>query len=669
LLDLLFPGDPAQCYARLMCWLLQPAAEHGLGDDLLASLLECLEESEIDWPAADLADASTWLGATERRTGDRWEICLWARGKKLILVQEIFGKTDRVALTPYCQQNVPVVGLGLTKESFSSSARSVIPVWTYQDVLEALGDASATNGHTHLVVEFREHLRALLEAAQADAAPPPAAEDPKPAPSKAKVLAQADARARADALARAQARAHADALAHAEALARAEARAAEDAAEAAEPTVHETPRQKKPRAETALSEKPAPVKRKAKKKTKGSTGRGVRILKKQMDRLVEASEAEEAPVAIGDETTSLMAEMILSDDGRRAYMMGEVLGVGGQGRVFEAAISGDQDFEGFARPVERAVLKMGHADCQDALEREKKIYSKPDRGIIKLLDAGKTKRRSYLILERLHSHPYERFAVRVGRVDLATAIDTFVNLLDILKGIHSPKGRDMVLCDIKPDNIMLRLSSSEDTIEEADYLRRLATGSYEPVFIDVGCAQSVSELRKLQGRLLELIGTPLYLPPEAIPELKDGEFVPGFYSSKTDVYSLTLSFYEHLTGERPYAHRGLFQLRGEDHLREVFAFKRDTVNPINVEKLRKMFGTPLADEFQKILYAGLHADPDKRDTVLTLLQRTKEAFNVTERVKDDTGRYFYDVCRGLRFWQQRFPRIKSEKNFYSSPRV
>ena len=45
---------------------------------------------------------------------------------------------------------------------------------------------------------------------------------------------------------------------------------------------------------------------------------------------------------------------------------------------------------------------------------------------------------------------------------------------------------------------MLRMSSFEGKLEEADYLRRLASGAYEPVFIDVGCAQNRLDLQKLQ---------------------------------------------------------------------------------------------------------------------------------------------------------------------------
>jgi serine/threonine-protein kinase len=355
--------------------------------------------------------------------------------------------------------------------------------------------------------------------------------------------------------------------------------------------------------------------------------------------------------------------MVLSEDGMRAYQLVRKLGRGGQGIVHLVRVLGDQTYEGFANPVEEAAIKT--AKHSESLERERSVYEHGHQGMVKLLDSGKIKgKHAYIVLERLYLHPFNLFSNAKKRmnVDVATAVDTFVNLLEILNGLHMRREMPIVLCDIKPDNIMTRMSNKGGTPTLQEYLRRISAGAYEPVFMDMGCAQQRDALRAKGGCLDELIGTPIYLPPESIPVIAK-DFLPGIYSPKTDVYALTLSLYEYLTGERPYNATGIYRMTGREALFKVLEMKRKKVPPTDSEVLTNVLGSE-SRVFRKILDMGLHPDPDKRASAISLLEECKRTFKVKQNYVKIVGDYHYDEAKGLRLMQERYPRIDPAKNRY-----
>jgi serine/threonine protein kinase len=386
-----------------------------------------------------------------------------------------------------------------------------------------------------------------------------------------------------------------------------------------------------------------------------------------------ADEPLEAVIAAADSAARTSEDrVLLSDDGARAYRLLRELGRGGQGVVYEVEVVGDQHFTSFDHPVARAALKVSRND--EALLRERKAYEALQRpGVIKLLDRGSIQGRDqphpYLVLERLYPHPFQLFGDGATRIpcDLATAVDTFVNLLDALHGLHYRREGGLVLCDVKPENIMLRTSNRDGTPSLGEYLRRIASGAYEPVFMDMGCAQDREKLRRDKGHLEDLIGTPLYLPPEALPYI-DEEFVPGSYSDKTDVYALCLTFYEYLTGERPYAAKGLWSsTHGGQVLAELLALKASRESPIDPGAVEARTGAD-AHLFLELLQAGLHPDPDARKGALGLLERAKAAFKVKQRYVRQIGEYRYDQAKGVRLAQERYPAIHPVENVYVEAR-
>ncbi len=371
----------------------------------------------------------------------------------------------------------------------------------------------------------------------------------------------------------------------------------------------------------------------------------------------------------GDEAPDLdddAPEMLLSDDMSRAYQVERLLGEGAQGQVFAVAIVGDQAFEGYQGPVERAVVKLAkNAAGGEALRQEEAIYAQPDRRVVRSLDAGALQDgRRYLVLEMLQPTPSVRFSGEGARVDPASACEIFVNLLDALKTLHFRRSLPLVLCDLKPENVMLRMAGAAADLSDDEYLERLAEGRYEVVFTDLGVAQQRETLLAAEGRVSALIGSPLYLPPESVPTFAGAEFVPGLYSTKTDVYALTLSFYVMLTGHRPYARRGLYQLSGADQLRELLDFKREGVPPHDRKRIHRDLGSA-APPVLALLDAGLEADPERRATADTLLRIARQELRLEERAQA-TGDYCYDdPANRLRLRQRHFPPLSAARAFYA----
>ena len=129
---------------------------------------------------------------------------------------------------------------------------------------------------------------------------------------------------------------------------------------------------------------------------------------------------------------------------------------------------GDQEFEGFDYPVLVAMVKMGSSPQMLAT-----LLEQQDARLTGLLDSGLYQgERPFLVLEKLQPSPYERFGRR--GVDPATALDIYINLLESLKGLHFRRSTPLVLCDIRPEGLMLRMPTEDGSIGDRAYLERLA---------------------------------------------------------------------------------------------------------------------------------------------------------------------------------------------------
>jgi len=402
---------------------------------------------------------------------------------------------------------------------------------------------------------------------------------------------------------------------------------------------------------------------------------------------------------------------------RTVYEIMGQRGEGAQAFVMDVKIVGNQKFAGYKNKITHAVLKIPKRSKNPqtyrdtytelstiaALENEQRNYQNTPFGIAKMLDYGTFKinptenpetemTMPFIVLEELQQNPRQiadqmrktaaelqkkprlsekeklhleeliTFAPEYDQLmDVPTSIEIFANLLGGLKYIHR---KGLVLIDIKPDNIMFRMKPFEGKTRQErlnEYVRRIATGAYEPVFVDLGCAQNRGKLYLKNGDLAEIIGTPLYLPPEAIKlvtnkETEKLEMKPGHYSPATDVWALTLVFNYFLTGEEPYHGR----LDPNDLLEVYHTVSEQGMKgssgagslPISFESLDKL-NTPgwAKDELKKIFSKLLVRAHDLRpDPGFIIEEMLMTPFKLRERFPKKVQRS-YDDGKGSWYYQ------------------
>ncbi|MBL4849740.1 MAG: protein kinase [Planctomycetes bacterium] len=345
--------------------------------------------------------------------------------------------------------------------------------------------------------------------------------------------------------------------------------------------------------------------------------------------------------------------MVLSGDMSRAYQFGTARGQVGAGKIYDVTIQGDGEFAGFERPVTRGSIKVCFG--KTALRREQRFYATPDPGYPHMIDKGLINDvNRYLVFEPLEAHPAQRLVESGsgGRIDPALAVDTYLNLFASLLRFHKlPDGGAFLLCGIEPQSIRLRMpSSDEDGLSDAEYLERLVEGRWTPIFTDLSQAQ---RLNLLAGcRRVER--SAVFLAPEALPSAGERGVVTGTYSPKSDVYALSLVFYSHLTGDRPYEREGIYELEPREAFRQLMNLKDRGVSPISDGKLLEV-GTG-ARMLVKLLRAATDADPAKRPNAQALFEKCCDVFGAKPGDQRSLEDYVYDdMKRGLALRQTYFP--------------
>jgi len=321
------------------------------------------------------------------------------------------------------------------------------------------------------------------------------------------------------------------------------------------------------------------------------------------------------------------------------------------GSTYLAAVQGDATIHGlYAEPLPVAVVRLYRPERAEELAWEGRVLAPRSRAVPCLFDEGVTDAGTpWLAQERLFPHPWRRY----GKVDPATAVDTFVNGLEVLRDLHLDKQEPVILGGIHPDAVRLRLGGPLQ--DEADYLGRLFAGAWEPVFANLRHAKNRKALRKIDYEVPDLVGHPIYLPPESIPEVGPDGLQPARVTAKTDVYALTLCFYEFLTGDRPYTRSELYEAQGEARLQALLELKYKRVSPIDANLIHERFDAKQAQTVLEILRAGLQPDPADRASTQVLGALCKKRLAVSESYgRDVLAAYRFDAGHGLRLRQDLF---------------
>ena len=142
--------------------------------------------------------------------------------------------------------------------------------------------------------------------------------------------------------------------------------------------------------------------------------------------------------------------------------------------------------------------------------------------IRQVIDFHEEKNLMAIIMEYLDGQDLDTCIEQYGAVSLKQAIDWFKQILPAFSYTHE---QDIVHRDVKPSNLFL-----------------LKNGSIK--VLDFGIAKIIDSNLSLTGTASKM-GTPMYMSPEQIQTPKEVDY-------RTDIYSLGVTLYVLLTGQKPY---------------------------------------------------------------------------------------------------------------------
>jgi eukaryotic-like serine/threonine-protein kinase len=284
------------------------------------------------------------------------------------------------------------------------------------------------------------------------------------------------------------------------------------------------------------------------------------------------------------------------------YTLEQKIGEGGMGEIFRARHAM------LRRPT--AIKVMTGDGSEAALRRFEKEVQLTARlthpNTISIYDYGRTPDgRFYYAMELLDGLTLEELVARSGPQPPARVIHVLLQVCGALREAH---GVGLIHRDIKPANIYL-----------------CARGGVQDVVkvLDFGLVREFRSDGSVTGSNLDiLVGTPLYLSPEAI-------LTPAQLDSRADIYALGALAYVLLTGTPPFAGRTLVELCGH-HLHSI-------------PELPSARGIHVPDGLERVVMACLAKDP---------AARPQSAFEVSQRLRQCTDAGQWGEAEAERWWSE-----------------
>ena len=311
----------------------------------------------------------------------------------------------------------------------------------------------------------------------------------------------------------------------------------------------------------------------------------------------------------GDEgwLDQLREETELHEGGPPGFVLEDLLGRGGMAEVYLAHRTGPM---GFSRKVVVKCIRpdiLGESLSVERFIREASLAAQLHHpNIVEVIDLITQNDMYYIVMEYLHGMHLGKIAQKLNkmRVRCPPGVVGFVGkgVASALSYAHNFTGRDgkvhrLVHRDISPENVMV-------------------TYAGHAKLVDFGVAKDLDALNSLtQGD--QVIGKPLYLPPEAL----DGSKA----TPARDIYSLGITLWVALSGRPPFATDG-----GPEGLAKL-------MNAILHEEIPtfQSVGIEVPEELETIVRGALNKDPDKRPTA-EQIQQQLDNFIEHERVTSDT---------------------------------
>ncbi len=212
------------------------------------------------------------------------------------------------------------------------------------------------------------------------------------------------------------------------------------------------------------------------------------------------------------------------------YELVRLLGRGGMGAVYEGRTA---DGDAFAVKLIRPEIQLYRGeDAARRFVREAKAAEQIDSPYVaRVIDAGADDERGFpfLVMELLCGKDLARLIADEGPLEPAGVVPLFVQACEGLTAAHA---RGIIHRDIKPANI---------------FVQEIEGGYVRAKLCDFGIAKQLA--RGEEGGDLtqsaDVLGSPMYMSPEQARNAKRVDH-------RTDVFSLGVSLYEALTGQRPW---------------------------------------------------------------------------------------------------------------------
>lgn len=211
---------------------------------------------------------------------------------------------------------------------------------------------------------------------------------------------------------------------------------------------------------------------------------------------------------------------------QKHYDVVECVAEGGMGRIYRAY---DASMD---RYVALKLLKPEMPDYVRRRFRREAVlaanFSHPN--LPRVLDVGVVPGTAleWMTMEYLRGRDLGRVIERGRLMPLPLVVDMFCQTLEALDYIHT---RQIVHCDIKPDNIFI----TRDSIDRRIVIVKL---------IDFGVSRNLETDEPTE----QIAGDPLYMAPEQTA-------YRARFDHRVDLYALGMSFYESLTGRHPFQDR------------------------------------------------------------------------------------------------------------------
>jgi serine/threonine-protein kinase len=255
------------------------------------------------------------------------------------------------------------------------------------------------------------------------------------------------------------------------------------------------------------------------------------------------------------------------------YLIKELLGVGGMGRVYVA------EHVALGRKSAVKVINPSLANSAEAISRFNREAANASRinhpNVAQIYDFGESDGVLYLAMEYIEGEALATTIERLGPVAAPRAANITMQVADALAAAHQ---LGIVHRDLKPENIMIgRKHDGTDWVKVVDFgIAKTMEAEHSQNVTSVGVS----------------MGTPEYMSPE--------QFAGEKLDHRTDIYSLALVLFNMLTGQLPFP-----RVTSKETL-----VKRLTTNPAPLAEMRP--NVPWPPGLQTALDRALAPDATER---------------------------------------------------------